>query len=376
MLTESLSPQTGAGERTAQLAHEGAPGLQKPRSRSLKRNLSDFSGSSIAQAYKRLRRPGSADARQPSARTCSPDRMRDVELVNLRMEDGATGSNGHIPQIVFPEPDNFQISTPQPHPISVTTKQSLWICQICINTNYETIDVLCLAATVATQEEERQSCVGILSKTAGKDKVRVCPRNGKPLKVESMEVVSLHHIFSIHKMPSVFKRFRLAVLLASSVMQLHETSWLNDLWCSRDIFFKRTNRGSTSVRFDEPYLKSSFHRAQASIENAGAQVDEWEDCMGDCNRALFKLGIMLIEIHYWEPFESISLVQGRQRSEVIKESIIPELSENMGRNYGCAVGLCVGGLGCEAIVLGHEGFKKAVYDGIVAPLEEDLKKFF
>jgi len=297
--------------------------------------------------------------------------MRDTAQVSLKVKGEATDKNGHIPQIVFSGPDNLQMYALQPHPTGAASKRTPWLCQICAIPNDEAIDLLCLAAAAAAagQEEEQRGCVGILAKT-GKDKVRVCPRGGKPLKVEPVEVVTLDRLFSQHKIPSVLERLQLAVLLASSVMQLHETSWLNELWCSRDIFFKWTDGGS--VQFDEPYLKSTFHGAQASTDAVAPKEDDWEDCMVYCNRTLFKLGIMLIEIHYWQPFKA--LVQGRRRSEAVR-AIIPELSRNAGKRYGCAVGLCVGGLGCEAIDLGHEGFKNAAYEKIVAPLEEDLKFF-
>jgi len=299
--------------------------------------------------------------------------MRDTKLVDYKLEDGATDSDGHgrIPQIVFSGPnDNVQLCTLQPHPTDATSKRSPWLCKICASPNDQAIELLCFAATAAAKEEQRGGCVGILSKT-GRDKVRVCPRRGKPLKVEPVGVATLNQLFSQHKIPSVLERLQLAALLASSVMQLHETSWLNELWCSRDIFFKRTDTGC--VQFNEPYLKSIFHTAQANISHTGAlKKDDWGDCMFYCNRAIFKLGIMLIEIYYWQPFEE--LVQGRGRPEVVRE-IIPELSRNAGKWYGCVVSLCLGGLGCEAIDLEHEGFKNAVYEKIVAPLEENLKLF-
>ena len=232
----------------------------------------------------------------------------------------------------------------------------------------EVISSLCGAATAAVQGEGRR-CVGILS-NIGDVNVRVCPRGGKQLGVKPMELVTLQTLFSQPQQPSVRERLKLAVLLASSVMQLHETSWLNKLWYSSDIFFKGAD--AQDFRLAEPYLKSTFQTAQASGVDVVQKEDEWSDSMLCCNQTLFMLGIILIEVYHWKPFEALE--NGRRRSKAVRETVA-ELFQNAGENYGLSVKTCVQGLPCMEMDLHHEGFKNEVYEKIVAPLEDNLKHF-
>ena len=134
----------------------------------------------------------------------------------------------YIPQIVISHSGSNGRPSSQ-----ATSIASLGLCQSCATPNDEDITSLCGAAAAAVQGGSQRQCVGILS-NIGDVKVRVCPRKGK-LKMKPMELVTLQTLFNQPQKPSLRERLKLAVLLASSVMQLHETSWLNN--CGTVVIF-------------------------------------------------------------------------------------------------------------------------------------------
>ncbi|KAF8445312.1 hypothetical protein BGX38DRAFT_1196217, partial [Terfezia claveryi] len=277
-------------------------------------------------------------------------------------------SRSVCPQIVISHSGSNSLHEQSLSSLSTQTA-GLGRCQSCDSPNKQVISSLCGAATAAIQKEKWRQCIGILS-NIGEAKVRVCPRGGKQLKVNPMELVTLQALFNRPQKPSIRDRLRLAVLLASSVMQLHETSWLNKLWYSSDIFFKGTD--ARDLRLAEPYLRSTFQAAQESTFAVAQVEDEWSDCILYCNQTLFMLGIVLIEIYHWERFEALE--NGRRKSQAVRE-IVTELFQNAGENYGLSVKTCVQGLPGIEMDLDHEGFKNEVYEKIVVPLEDNLKHF-
>ena len=153
-------------------------------------------------------------------------------------------------------------------------------------------------------------------------------------------------------------------------MQLHETNWLSELWSTKDIYFKGTETGE--FRLNEPYLRSTFEGAHTS-ESHDHHEDEWAPYMACCNRMLFKLGISLIEVYNWEPFELLEKNLRRSRADAIT-TIVQELYDDAGFNYGHVVKRCLRGLEAKETNLQHEAFKKEAYEKIVAPLEDVLKQ--
>ena len=90
------------------------------------------------------------------------------------------------------------------------------------------------------------------------------------------------------------------------------------------------------------------------------------------NRTLFRLGILLIEVHYWGPFDRLEA--GQKRTATIKR-IATELFDHAGFAYGNVVKRCLQGLESRDTSWQHEDFQKEVCEKIVAPLEKELKHF-
>jgi hypothetical protein len=97
------------------------------------------------------------------------------------------------------------------------------------------------------------------------------------------------------------QRLRLALKLASSVMQLHTTDWLTDYWSKSDVSFLRSSYGV--IDFDNPLIgrtfgNSSFSMTKLSQNLSRPMLHAYIPC-------LFSLGIVLLELRYRTLFEDL-----------------------------------------------------------------------
>lgn len=170
-------------------------------------------------------------------------------------------------------------------------------------------------------------------------------------------------------------RLQLAVRLASSLLQLHDTEWLPEVWGKDNVLV------SDEITTDRYAVKSAFTRiVQISSPTAVPAVTP-----AQCSASLVCLGIVLVELLLWKPFEEIQSPRekllipfGELLSEIktierlITESVI---QGEGGKKYAVAVRQCTGNLDIDDPRLSHDEFKNAVYARIVQPLEEHLKEF-
>ena len=180
--------------------------------------------------------------------------------------------------------------------------------------------------------------------------------------------------------PSRLLRLKLAVLLGSSVMQLHGTGWLKDLWSSGDIYFEAgSNMQLQEALLAQPRVQKVFHTTRSSDNTiepegpVGNSTDNWASGLVHYgNSMIFSLGIVLIELYYWKPWK---VLQGPRTKHDALVELAEELSERAGQDYQAAVQRCIQGLAQGRRKLEEEEFKKKVYEEIVTPLEEELKTF-
>ncbi|KAF8453578.1 hypothetical protein BDZ91DRAFT_748922 [Kalaharituber pfeilii] len=274
-----------------------------------------------------------------------------------------------LPTIVINQTDNIASSSNDRSTVSTER-----ICVTCTFSNNEVLACLCSAVHTASVEQQHQRCIGVLSNTSN-DKVRVCPRSGQDLKLQSKILVSLRTLLTGKvqikiKELSGRSKLKLAVLLASSVMQLHETNWLNDLWSSHDIYFQQDASGEVDLH--RGFVQRVFHARTDECVFSNADKDDWMNLEIGCNKMLFSLGIVLLEIFYWKPFPAI---QDQKPAAEMIVSLFPKIFNNIGFPYGLAVKFCLHGLNTVESDLTRESFKTAVHENIVIPLEEQLKIF-
>ncbi|KAF8465066.1 hypothetical protein BDZ91DRAFT_728619 [Kalaharituber pfeilii] len=278
------------------------------------------------------------------------------------------GNRSCVPNIIVSAPCDLQSSTQSQQ----SPKSRHRSCKACTFANDEVITCLCSAirasASTKGQQPQDQRCVGLLT-SVSKNGFRVCPRRGQGIILQCKQIISLQALLRDRNQrePSTLAKLKLGVILASSVMQLHESSWLKDAWSSADILFKRDSRGSAALH--KPFVQGMLPLLE---HDDNASMDDWSSIGLFCNVILLSLGVVLLEIHHWK---CIDVLQGAMTKAQALRTLIPELFELAGANYAWAVKRCIQGLEHREIALSHEGFKNEVYQKIVFPLEENLKTF-
>ena len=204
----------------------------------------------------------------------------------------------------------------------------------------------------------------------------------QPLNISRLaRTVSLADMLSWPK-PSTEARLKLGVKLASSVMQLHETEWLNERWRKCDIFFIQEEVNPRQ----RPVLEYPFLHREFTTFAAEAIPQAQTSFIVRCNKSLFSLGIVLIELCFWQSLESLRATHGQQAdigtTETVDYIIACRLidsravHEEAGSKYDDAVRRCIIGLDHRETQLDNDDFKNEVYHRVVKLLEENLQMFY
>lgn len=188
------------------------------------------------------------------------------------------------------------------------------------------------------------------------------------------------------------QRLSIAVTLAHAVLQLHKSPWLSESWSKKDIYF--FSHGIDRYRrpvIDHPYVSRLF-KPQNQLDLNTASVKNAADYGNTLiiNESLFALGIILIKLCLSKPFEdlcaedrrpdALALEEPRSTAEIyrVATKLVEAVYDEQGLQYGYVVQRC---LKCEFGVqdskkqLDIDAFRALVYEGVLAPLENDLKKY-
>lgn len=173
-------------------------------------------------------------------------------------------------------------------------------------------------------------------------------------------------------------RLRMALTIASSVLQLYKTPWLRETWNKSDI---KIGVGAADANYEEAYISRSFSETTCQTstqQNPLAHLVR--------NETLFALGILLIELCFGRPLETMRTSEdplgANSRPDIMTDwstatRLMSSVNDEAGRRYGDVVRRCIY---CEFdklnTTLENDEFRQAVYDGVVAPLEDDMKDFF
>jgi hypothetical protein len=190
------------------------------------------------------------------------------------------------------------------------------------------------------------------------------------------------------------QRLSIGVALSSAVLQFYHSAWLDELWSKSDIsFFYNGISDDQSLIIGPPHVSHSFKsslQTTASLPNADSSPSQASDFQASLiiNRTLFALGIVLIELCLNKRFEDLRPPPLPNQSGVtstysiaddysLAQKQIDAVYREGGMEYGYVCQRC---LRCEFGIqdsrkrLDVDAFRRLVYEGVVTPLEEDLKK--
>jgi hypothetical protein len=240
----------------------------------------------------------------------------------------------------------------------------------------EPIKDLC-AAIQTLQKPQRDVCWTLLEKEIAKQKygLRIYPTKTLPQDTEQWTVSTLRTALRRGRRFPKRDRVRLAVILASSVLQLHETPWLDDNWGIDNIYFVER---PGSMAYDQPFVSRGLDivhsSSQASIPKHLTRMIR--------NQPLFALGVALIELWYGEslidlhededgPLNPPDLQSALLTRFNTADRLADELADDAGTKYSDAVRRCIR---CDFSLrvnsLEDVQFQKAVFQGVVAKLKE------
>lgn len=242
--------------------------------------------------------------------------------------------------------------------------------------NLQSIKDLC-SAIQNLQKLQRDVCLTLLEREIAKQKyrLRIYPIKILPQDTEQWSVSTLRKALRRGRRFSKRDRVRLAVTLASSVLQLHETPWLDDDWGIDSIYFVERPRYSA---YDQPFVSRGIGASSPSSQRTipkhlGRMIR---------NQPLFALGIALIELWYGEslselhehedgPLDPPDLQSSLLTRFNTADRLADELADDAGTKYSDAVRRCIR---CDFSLrvnsLEDVQFQKAVFQGVVAKLKE------
>ena len=183
-----------------------------------------------------------------------------------------------------------------------------------------------------------------------------------------------------------FNFYLLQMLLKLAVLHFHTTPWLSKSWNSNNVFFRGASEiGSESRPTDPiPHLnaKVTLTESTAGSFNTGSSAS----LAGIVpNMLLFDLGVMLLELAYNAPFQSLRqcetlLVSSETTASdfVAAISLADEVGISLGAGFAAIVKKC---LRCDFGYennLGHPALQARLYEDVVCKLErleDGFRKF-
>jgi hypothetical protein len=244
------------------------------------------------------------------------------------------------------------------------------------NPNLRPIQDLC-SAICTLQKPDRDVCLSLLASEYAKLKygLLITPLKDPPCNPESWSVSSLRSVLKEKKFTR-HDRLRLAITLASSVLQLHETPWLEENWGKDNIFFVEK---SGKTMYEHPFVSRHFNTTALPppipITASMSRIIR--------NQTLYALGVSLIELWYGKALHELHKLEdgdltGDVRKDLMTEwntaaRLVDELYQEAGQKYSDAVRRCIR---CDfdrrASSLEDAAFQKAVYQGVVSQLKENF----
>jgi hypothetical protein len=174
-------------------------------------------------------------------------------------------------------------------------------------------------------------------------------------------------------------KFKIAVDLASSVLQLYKTPWLNDSWGDDDVYFVHRPGAPLSTIYQHPFIYRKF--ASTATSQSSIPAPPVRSLIR--NQTLFTLGVLLIELLYGTSIEGLQTphdldCEGTPGAVwcTAERLVDEEIALEAGQLYADAVRRCIRcDFNRKSSSLDDQDFQQAVFDGVVAPLEKTLQHF-
>jgi hypothetical protein len=176
-------------------------------------------------------------------------------------------------------------------------------------------------------------------------------------------------------------RHQLAVNLASSLLQLHSTPWLDMFWSKKDISFLLTDPQTIAIDSAQPYVSQTF-LSQANTSDQHMTKTRTKEF--HANPSILALGILLLELYFGETLETAREVENSvfdyetNGTMLLCEALgwVDSVTDDISFKYLQAAQHCIK---CffetRSKSLMDEEFRQAVCEKVLVPLQEELALF-
>ena len=292
------------------------------------------------------------------------------ETISVQNAKHSTSLPVRSKKVSFTMPDPVPIKRQMPDGLPHSDEES--------TPESEIIGELCQAMLVSREA----SYLGILVDEEGR-RHRVSMLK-TPLRNHAIQTVSLQALLEETPVKKL-DRLILGVKLASTLLQLYSTPWLEEKLGKRDIFFKRQGQGIETALLDRPLLSKDF--GSSNCRTSPSEPDNAvlpSQAVHSRNPSIFALGVLLIELWFGKPLDQLrhpeDLGPQNQVNDITDfattSRLVDTVYEEAGATYGEAVWRCVR---CEfeqrSSSLDTEALKQAVHNGVVSQLEKNLEFF-
>ena len=178
-------------------------------------------------------------------------------------------------------------------------------------------------------------------------------------------------------------RLDIAVTLASSVLQLDGTCWLNQHWSSNDIYFHIQNMSNPGSDATQPYLpwRSCTTEHETAVDSGNLMPGQ----QFIRSNALFALGLTLVELCFGKTIGSMQKPEDESQAQ---DEVAQRINcafrllesgwiwKEMGETYEDVVRRCLRQpFDVRDLDLDNKEVQQQVYDTVVVPLKENVDNF-
>ena len=244
------------------------------------------------------------------------------------------------------------------------------------------IEDLCAEINRAYSSQASSSYLGVLDSSNARHRLWSAALPPLPY---TEQTISLEDLLR-RRLAEKRDRLRLGVQLASAVIQLHTTGWLNERWGRRDIHFflaaelpRRAGSGGYQPVFEKPFLRRDFRKGLPDSQSQQNMPALAQRPLVKCDASLFSLGIVLVELWFGECIEDFPEYHKATAHHEVSSSdnaeyqtadiLLRKINQNEGLIYGNAVRRCIRGLDCTATNLEEDELKNKAHSHVVYELE-------
>ncbi|CZR47371.1 uncharacterized protein FPRO_08745 [Fusarium proliferatum ET1] len=237
-----------------------------------------------------------------------------------------------------------------------------------------TISPLNLCLTLQKAHQERPACYGhLIDKEHSHRHFQVCPL-GTVVNSDGWSIVTLEDVLEgkrgLRPLISLAEKVKLALVIASSVLQLSKTPWLPEAITSKNVHFFR--RGNT-LSYEHPFIQRRLpecplKRVSHTSESTNYSISS--------NVTLLALGMLLLEIILGCSLNQLRLPDekspdndndGLIQDLTVANRMLEQRVALISPAYKAVVERCIGCM--ESKGLEDDGFRQTVYNGVVMELE-------